>query len=139
MEHISSILEYNKKFGIITSNQLLINNGKTNINIKYINKIKLIKYRMYYGNLLLLLLSMCFLSTLFLNLNYYNKVLIGVIAFVLFIASTIHEFYCYKIIIKLNNNEVHTINTTQIHKKCIKKFYYIISDKVKENKKANIN
>ena len=140
MELNSDVLEYNRKFGIITNNQIIIQKGQKKINFDTIKKINLIKYRIYYSNLFIFFLSICNFSLLYLDLklSFINKLIIGGVAIILLIISILHEFYCYKILIKLNDNNFHSINSTQFHRACIKKFYYIITARLKDTKKANV-
>lgn len=132
------IIKYNKRFGIVTKNQLLIYGGSNpKIYIDSINKVKLIKNRVFYTNFTFL--SLTIVSTIFLysylEIHIAVKSVILLFSLVMLIYTFIHKFYLYKIVIKLNNDELYTMKATQIHRKCIKEFYFAIYERIKKNEK----
>ncbi len=131
----NNVVHFNKKFGIITNKQVIITKGtdQNKININSINNVNLIKRRVFYLNLLLLLMSISiFTYTLFFLKSeivemYYSLIFVSM---VLLLFSLIHKFYMYVLVIKEKDHEVVELKTTQIHRKCIKEFYYKIVKQV---------
>lgn len=134
-------VKYNKKFGIITNQQLILNSGKLHQNKIYfesIKKINLVKERVFYTNLSFLSLSILSATLLYLYFEIHLglKIALTIFSLITLIFSAIHKFYLYRIVIKLNNNEKQVIKATQIHRRCIKEFYYVIFEAVKRKNKV---
>lgn len=128
-------IHINDKFGLITDNQLIITKGskKSKVPFDSINKVNLIKRRVFYLNTILLLLSISVFIYSFFVLKseklflFYGLLFIGI---ALFIFSIVHKFYIYKLIIKEKDKTLIEIKTTQINRKSIKEFYNAIVQKV---------
>ena len=65
---------------------------------------------------------------------YYSLIFASL---VLLVFSLIHKFYLYILVIKEKDHEPIELKTTQIHRKCIKEFYYKIVKQVPNKKKNN--
>lgn len=131
-------IKFDKKFGIITDKQIIINAGneiENKISISSISKVKLIKKRVFYTNLAFLTTSIFAAVFLFINteIHLFITVTLGLLSIASLVYAFIHKFYFYKIVIKLNNNTQHSLKTSQLHRKKIKEFYYAIFVKVKKN------
>lgn len=131
-------IKFDKKFGIITDKQIIINAGhaiENKISIASISKVKLIKQRVFYTNLVFLTTSIVAAIFLFINTEIHLTVTVtlGLLSIASLIYAFIHKFYFYKIVIKLNNNEQHSLKTSQLNRKNIKEFYYAIFERVKKN------
>jgi heme/copper-type cytochrome/quinol oxidase subunit 3 len=128
-------IHINDKFGLITDNQLIITKGskKSKVPFDSINRVNLIKRRVFYLNTILLLLSISVFIYSFFVLKseklflFYGLLFIGI---ALFIFSIVHKFYIYKLIIKEKDKTLIEIKTTQINRKSIKEFYNAIVQKV---------
>lgn len=128
-------IHINDKFGLITDNQLIITKGskKSKVPFNSINRVNLIKRRVFYLNTILLLLSISVFIYSFFVLKseklflFYGLLFIGI---ALFIFSIVHKFYIYKLIIKEKDKTLIEIKTTQINRKSIKEFYNAIVQKV---------
>jgi hypothetical protein len=94
----------NDKFGLITDNQVIITKGskKSKVPFNSINRVNLIKSRVFYLNILLFLLSASVFIYSYFMFNserlflFYGLIFIGI---VLFLYSIVHKFYTYKLII----------------------------------------
>ncbi|GAB3724948.1 hypothetical protein [Flavobacterium koreense] len=125
----------NDKFGLITDNQVIITKGskKSKVPFNSINRVNLIKSRVFYLNILLLLLSISvFIYSFFVFKSerlffFYGLIFIGI---VLFLYSVVHKFYTYKLIIKEKDQTLIEVKTTQLNRKSIKEFYNAIVRKV---------
>lgn len=128
-------IHINDKFGLITDKQLIITKGskKSKVPFDSINRVNLIKSRVFYLNTILLLLSISvFIYSFFVFKSerlmlFYGLILIGII---LFVYSIVHKFYTYKLIIKEKDKTLIEIKTTQINRKSIKEFYNAIVKKM---------
>ena len=128
-------IHINDKFGLITDNQLIITKGskKSKVPFDSINRVNLIKRRVFYLNILLFLLSASVFIYSYFMFNserlffFYGLILIGI---ALFVYSIVHKFYTYKLIIKEKDKTLIEIKTTQINRKSIKEFYNAIVQKV---------
>lgn len=128
-------IHINDKFGLITDNQLIITKGskKSKVPFNSINRVNLIKRRVFYLNTILLLLSISVFIYSFFVLKseklflFYGLLFIGI---ALFIFSIVHKFYTYKLIIKEKDQTLIEVKTTQLNRKSIKEFYNAIVRKV---------
>lgn len=131
----NEIIHFNDKFGLITENQVIITNGskKNKVNFDAINRVNLIKSRVFYLNILSFISSISvFIYTFFIFkserlLLFYSLILIGI---VLLVYSIVHKFYAYKLIIKEKNQSIIEVKTTQMNRKSIKEFYSAIVSKI---------
>ena len=125
----------NDKFGLITDNQVIITKGskKSKVPFNSINRVNLIKSRVFYLNILLFLLSASVFIYSYFMFNserlffFYGLIFIGI---VLFLYSIVHKFYTYKLIIKEKDQTLIEVKTTQLNRKSIKEFYNAIIKKV---------
>lgn len=134
------IVKFNKKFGIITKNQIILTKPENNtIYFDSIKKVKLTKNRVFYTNFTFLFLTILFATLLYLffEIHIAFRVLLIVFSISSLFYSIAHKFYQYKIVIKLNNDEQYILKSTQLHRKCIKDFYHTIYDSFKKSKKVN--
>jgi len=128
-------IQINKKFRFITDNQVIITNGskKNKVPFSSINKVNLIKSRVFYLNILLFLMSIfIFVYSFFVFksgqlLLFYCLILIGLL---LLIYAAVHKFYTYKLIIKEKDKSIIEVRTTQINRKSIKEFYGAIVQRI---------
>lgn len=129
---------FDRKFGYITENQLIITNGSKK-NMVYINSIKrvnLFKSRLLLSNLICFLSSTSLLLYVYFylksdrNIIFYSLIVVGLL---LMCYSFIHKFYIYRLVIKENNDGVVEIKTTQINRTQIKDFYKTILKKIPKN------
>ena len=97
----------NKKFGVITNNQVILNSGSSQnkINFETISRVNLVKQRVFYTNIIFLILSGIFMVAIFAfnDLHIKYKMGIALVATACFLLSISHKFYFYKLIIKLFN------------------------------------
>ncbi|GAA4048886.1 hypothetical protein [Flavobacterium chungnamense] len=125
----------NDKFGLITDNQVIITKGskKSKVPFNSINRVNLIKSRVFYLNILLFLLSASVFIYSYFMFNserlffFYGLIFLGI---VLFLYSIVHKFYTYKLIIKEKDQTLIEVKTTQLNRKSIKEFYNAIVRKV---------
>ena len=131
------IINYNKKFGVVTTQQVIINNGKhqNKIFFESISRVNLIKSRVFYSNILFFAFSIVFITPLFLfqNINLMQKGIAITLAVFSLVFAALHKFYFYKIVIKLKNDEHYDLNATQFHRDCIKDFYFSILKRVRKD------
>lgn len=135
IETKNDIVYFDKKFGYITHNQLIITKGskKNKIYINSIKRVNLFKSRVLLSNLICFLTSTSLLLYVYLylksnkNITFYSLIVTGI---VLLVYSFIHKFYIYKLVIKENNDAVVEIKTTQINRDQIKDFYKTILNKI---------
>lgn len=127
---------FDKKLGLITNNQVIIykKNQHEKIDLQSVNNVKLVKQRVFYFNLLLVVGS-CI--SFYLTYHFYHKQ--SVVASVLFIlgASTLLysfyvKFYNYTMIIKEKNEKVHKLRASQADRNNIKEFYFKISKRTRK-------
>ncbi|MES2747296.1 MAG: hypothetical protein V4648_02895 [Bacteroidota bacterium] len=127
----TEILHFDKKFGIITHNKVILTNGNSKqdkIDFDAIEKVNLIKYRVIYTNVALLAVG---LSVLTASFFYWNSEKIAVLLLLLLgitllIYSITHKFYYYRLVIKEKNRALHTVKASQLDRKYIKQFYFSI-------------
>lgn len=136
----SEIVLFSKKFGLITERQIIITNGtsQNKVNFESINRINLIKKRVFYINTILLVASLILYTYIYFSIKYHPKeFLIGLalLGTILLVYSLIYKFYNYKLIIKEKDNSIIEVKTSQLHRKCIKEFYNAIIKKIPKNKK----
>ena len=125
----------NDKFGLITEKQVIITKGskKSKVPFNSINRVNLIKSRVFYLNILLFLLSASVFIYSYFMFNserlffFYGLIFIGIL---LFLYSIVHKFYTYKLIIKEKDQTLIEVKTTQLNRKSIKEFYNAIVRKV---------
>lgn len=125
----------NDKFGLITDNQVIITKGskKSKVPFNSINRVNLIKSRVFYLNILLFLLSASVFIYSYFIFNserlffFYGLIFIGI---VLFLYSIVHKFYTYRLIIKEKDQTLIEVKTTQLNRKSIKEFYNAIIKKI---------
>ncbi|GAA4070675.1 hypothetical protein GCM10022389_14860 [Flavobacterium cheonanense] len=125
----------NDKFGLITDNQVIITKGskKSKVPFNSINRVNLIKSRVFYLNILLFLLSASVFIYSYFMFNserlffFYGLIFIGI---VLFLFSIVHKFYTYRLIIKEKDQTLIEVKTTQLNRKSIKEFYNAIIKKI---------
>lgn len=135
----SEILSYNKNFGVITDKEVILSTKKNQKKISFdlIKKVKLIKQRIYFTNMILVLLSITLLVIAY-NL-YHNYTLISygflILGIYAFIYSIYHKYYKYKLVIIENDNAIHKIETKQSNRESIKDFYFTIANKISKKKK----
>ncbi|MEC4004921.1 hypothetical protein OX283_009660 [Flavobacterium sp. SUN052] len=134
----NQVIHFSDKFGLITDNQVILTklHGNNKIRIDSIDKINLIKRRVFYSNLFIFILSMCVFSFAYFFFEsekiqmYASLVIFGI---VLLVYSLLHKFYLYKIVIKEKDNSIVEFQTTQLNRKSIKEFYMTILKKVPKN------
>lgn len=141
MESTKNDLEidyFDKKLGLITNNQVIIykKDHHEKIDLQSVNKVKLVKQRVFYFNLVLVIGS-CI--SFYLTYHFYHKQ--SVIASLLFVlgASTLLysfylKFYNYTMIIKEKDEKVHKLKASQADRNSIKEFYYKIAKKTSKKK-----
>jgi hypothetical protein len=125
----------NDKFGLITDNQVIITKGskKSKVPFNSINRVNLIKSRVFYLNILLFLLSASVFIYSYFMFNserlffFYGLIFLGI---ALFLYSIVHKFYTYKLIIKEKDQTLIEVKTTQLNRKSIKEFYNAIIKKI---------
>jgi len=129
-EHI----HFDKKFGLITSNQLVLKakTSKGKIPMESIEGVKLVKYRVLYTNIFLFVFSCVLLifPAFVIEVDYQNFIPFTILGLFLLIASFIHKFHFYRLEIEEGNQTKHFINTSQIHRKSIKHFHYLLIRKL---------
>jgi hypothetical protein len=136
----NQVIHFSEKFGLITENQVILTklNGHNKVRIDSIDRVNLIKRRVFYSNLALFLLSMCVLSFTFFYIEsekkqmYISLIIFGVL---LLVYSLIHKFYLYKIVIKEKDNSIIEFQTTQMNRKSIKEFYSTIVKRIPKKEK----
>lgn len=130
------ISHFDNKLGLVTQHQVILykKDHHEKIDLQSVNKVKLIKERVFYFNLLLVVGS-CI--SFYLTYHFYNKE--SVIASVLFVlgASTLlysfyHKFYNYTMIIKEKNEKIHELKAAQSERKNIKELYFRIAKKTRK-------
>lgn len=136
----SEIVLFSKKFGLITERQIILTNGtsQNKVNFDSINRINLIKKRVFYINTILLVASLILYTYIYFSIKYHPKeFLIGLalLGTLLLVYSLIYKFYNYKLVIKEKDNSIIEVKTSQLHRKCIKEFYNAIIKKIPKNKK----
>ncbi|WP_298392605.1 hypothetical protein [Flavobacterium sp.] len=136
----SEIVLFSKKFGLITEKQIILTNGtsQNKVNFDSINRINLIKKRVFYINTILLVASLILYTYIYFSIKYHPKeFLIGLalLGTLMLVYSLIYKFYNYKLIIKEKDNSIIEVKTSQLHRKCIKEFYNAIIKKIPKNKK----
>ena len=135
LETKNDIIYFDKKFGYITDNQLIITKGttKNKVYIDSIKRVNLFKSREFLSNLVCFLASSSLLLYVYFylksnkNIFFYSLIAIGLL---LLVYSFIHKFYIYRLVIKENNDAVVEIKTTQINRDQIKDFYKTILKKI---------
>lgn len=137
----NQIVFYSEKFGLITEKELILKKGskQNSIDFESINRINLIKKRVFYFNTALFVLSLVsFLSSFLLFDSEKQNTLYSFLAvgFIFLLFSIVHKFYEYRLVIKEKNQSIVEIKTNQLHRKCIKEFYTAILKKVPSNKKS---
>ena len=136
-------IKYNKKFGVITPQQIILNTGKipNKIYFESISRVNLIKSRVFYSNIVMLTFCIIAVTSLFFikNMHLALKVFISILAITSLIIAFVHKFYFYKIVIHLKNNETHKVKATQFHRDCIKDFYFSILKRVRKDKQELFN
>lgn len=126
----NQVIHFSKKFGLITDNQLILTTGSRNkIRLDSIDRVNLIKRRVFFYNTLLFIISLSIILLTYLyfeseRMEYY--LCLGAFGVIVLVYSVIHKFYQYKIIIKEKDHSVVELKTTQRHRKSIKEFYSTI-------------
>jgi len=126
----NQVIHFSKKFGLITENQLILTTGSRNkIRLDSIDRVNLIKRRVFFYNTLLFIISLSIILLTYLyfeseRMEYY--LCLGAFGVIVLVYSVIHKFYQYKIIIKEKDHSVVELKTTQRHRKSIKEFYSTI-------------
>ncbi len=131
----NDIIYFDKKFGYITENQLIITKGakKNKVYINSIKRVNLFKSRLLLSNLVCFLASTSLLLYVYFylksnkNIIFYSLIVLGLL---MLVYSFIHKFYIYRLVIKENNDAVVEIKTTQINRNQIKEFYKTILKKI---------
>lgn len=134
----NDLIYFDKKFGYITENQLIITKGtkKNKVYINSIKRVNLFKSRLLLSNLVCFLSSTSLLLYVYFylksdkNIIFYSLIAVGLL---LLLYSFIHKFYIYRLVIKENNDAVVEIKTTQINRDQIKDFYKTILKKIPKN------
>lgn len=135
------IIHHDKKLGFITKNEVILykKDREEKIDIQSVNNVQLVKTRVFYFNLLLLIGS-----AIIFYFTYFIYPLHSILASALFVAgcSTLlyafyHKYYHYTIVIKDKDKTTHQLKTTQVNRDNIKKFYFKIAKRV-DRKKINI-
>ena len=132
-------VHFNKKFGLITSDQLLLTSGneKNRIQLESIERVYLVKYRVLYTNIFLFFFSCALLlfPTFVLQIEYKKIIPFAALSLLLLVYSYFHKFYFYRLEIKDVNKTTYTVKTSQLNRKCIKNFYFSLAKKVKKQLK----
>lgn len=134
----NDLIYFDRKFGYITENQLIITKGtkKNKVYINSIKRVNLFKSRLLLSNLVCFLSSTSLLLYVYFylksdkNIIFYSLIAVGLL---LLLYSFIHKFYIYRLVIKENNDAVVEIKTTQINRDQIKDFYKTILKKIPKN------
>lgn len=135
-------IHINKRFGLVTSDQVILINGsnQNDIFIDSINHVNLIKQRTLFTNRILMLFGTFIIGFSYFFLTQkpviYTLIALGV---AVLLYSLIHKFYIYKLIIEKDNQAIYKLETNQFHRKSIKSFYTSIAKKVKQSKRAKNN
>lgn len=141
MDSDLDILKYNEKFGVITNKLVLIKlkDKQRKVNYEEIKNVKLVKYRVFYSNIALLVSSLIFIAIGILseNLNSSAKIFIGSASLLLLFYSFLHKFYFYKLEININPDDQVVVITNQSNKSSIKDFYFSILKRVKRESTSN--
>ncbi len=136
----NQVIHISKKFGLIANDHIILTNGisQNKIYIDDIEKIKLIKHRVFYSNVVLFLLAVCVISFTYFYFESEKKEMYVSVAFlgiILLAYSLIHKFYLYKIVIKEKDNSIIELKANQINRKNIKAFYNKIAKMVRKSAK----
>lgn len=132
------IIHHDKKLGFITKNEVILyhKNREEKIDIQSVNNVQLVKTRVFYFNLALLVGSVVIFY-----FTYFIYPLHSIIASGLFIGgcstllySFYHKYYHYTIVIKKKDKKIHELKTTQVNRENIKKFYFKIAKRVSKKK-----
>ena len=131
----NDLIYFDRKFGYITENQLIITKGtkKNKVYINSIKRVNLFKSRLLLSNLVCFLSSTSLLLYVYFylksnkNIIFYSLIVLGLL---MLVYSFIHKFYIYRLVIKENNDAVVEIKTTQINRDQIKDFYKTILKKI---------
>jgi len=131
----NNLIFYNEKFGLITENQLIINNGsqKNIINFDSISRVNLIKKRInYYNFISFFLCIIVFVYSIFMfdikKLElFFAFIFLGII---LLVITNFIRFHSYRLVIKEKNQTTFEVKTNDFHRKSIKEFYYSITQKI---------
>lgn len=139
MESVANDIEidhFDNKLGLITKNQVIIykKDRHEKIDLKSVNKVKLVKERVFYFNLILVITSG---FSFYLCYHFYHKQ--SIISSVMFIlgGSTLlysfyHKFYNYIMIIKEKDEKVHELRAPQSDRNNIKEFYFRVAKKTRK-------
>ncbi len=125
------VIYCNKKFGLITENQLILTNGlaKNEIPFETIQHVKLVKRRNFVYNTVLFLWSVSALIVIYFYFESEKMELylcLGVAALITLFYSIIHKFYQYKIVIREKDQSIVEVKSNPWHRKSIKEFHSAI-------------
>jgi len=126
----NQVIHFSKKFGFVTENQLILTSGSRNkIRLDSIDRVNLIKRRVFFYNTLLFMISLSIFALTYLyfeaeRMEYY--LCLGAFGLIILVYSVIHKFYQYRLIIKEKDHSIIELKTTQRHRKSIKEFYATI-------------
>lgn len=118
------------KFGAVLPDQVILYSGSTTEKVPFdaIERVMLVKYRVLYTNLILLLIGLSLLgcSALHWNPDQLAVQVLLLSGITVLAYSLTHKFYHYRLEIKEKNASLHLIKTNQFGRSCIKKLYYAI-------------
>lgn len=133
----SDILLFDKKIGLITSNEVILEekNKQVKIDFTTINKVSLSKHRVYFSNAILFLLGLfIILNTHIFLRNHRIEIYYGllIIAALTILFAFFHKFHFYKIDFKKKKKVVYSYQTSQLKRNNIKAFYNCLKSVLKE-------
>ena len=134
----SDIILFDKNIGIVTPNQIIIGDGKDQkrIDIDSINKVILVKNRVFFTNIILTFISISFMGSTHVFFRdhkveiYYGLLFIGTLTL---LYAIFHKFYIYKIGFMKKKKMVYEFNASQFKKENIKEFYSCVKKVLKQN------
>lgn len=131
------IVHHDKKIGLITNSEVIIYTQKIEqkINLELIKNVQLIKKRAYQWNT-----AYFIVSAIFFYFAYYFYFAEWIVTTLLFLIGSVvlffvfyKKYYGYSIRIKDKHNAIYKIESSQINKENIKKFYYKLVKRIPKN------
>lgn len=136
----NEILYFDKNFGIVTSNQIILSNSnkQEKLNISDIQSVRLIKKRVSSISYALFIAGIVFAVSTFLYFNTIStsSIIASIVGLCIIAMSFLLKFHRYHLVIKDHKLHIHVIKTNQWKREQIKKFYNSIVKEIKHHKKA---
>ncbi len=135
------IITYDKKFGLLTNNEIILSlkKGNKKIALENINHVSLNKKRIYFSNALLFVAGVAilyFTRQIFNEYSFASYGLLGIGVY-LIVSAFLHKFYYYHFVVTESNYTVHKITTPQWNREKIKEFYFGLKSLLKKRKKED--